>query len=240
MSDEDNKRTVFGETLEYIDDPHSYQWAGKLVPGVTSILKVIGKPELTNWYIKVTRDYWLEAVKSGRTDFQAIHKESWKANQKISQSAADIGKQVHLYAECFFKKKALPTLTTDEAKRGVEAFHKWIAAHNVKIIESEIIIFSKQFHYAGTCDFIAEMDGVLGVGDFKTSPRIYPETRFQTAAYQQALEEEKGTKFPVRWVLRFDKTTGDFEGKSFYDFDLDFKGFSSALELHRTLQAVKG
>jgi hypothetical protein len=62
--------------------------------------------------------------------------------------------------------------------------------------------------------------------------------RLQTAAYQHALQEEKGTKFDVRWIIRFDKKSGEFEARSFYEFDLDFQGFSAALTLHRTLQAM--
>ena len=231
--------STFDGALEFDEGKHHYTWNGAPVPGVTTILKVIAKPELTNWYIKVTRDYWLNAVKAGRTDFQAIHKESWNANKKISSDAAEIGKNVHAYAECHFKGSPLPELLTDEAKRGAEAFHKWLDAHHVKVKASERMVFSKQYYYAGTCDFVAEVDGVLGVGDIKTSSGIYTEMRFQTAAYQHALEEEKGIKFPCRWIVRFDKNTGQFESKQFQNFDLDFKGFLSALDLHKTLQTIE-
>lgn len=235
-----NKQVLFGEELEFDEVDHAYKWGGKFVPGVTSILKVIGKgPALEGWLKNQVRNYWRDAVISGRTDFDKIHKESWSANTKTMKAAGDIGKNVHLYAECFFKKKELPILETDQAKRGAEAFHKWMDAHKVKILASERRVFSKEYYYAGTCDFVAEINGVMGVGDIKTSSGVYPEMRFQTAAYQQALEEEKGIKFPVRWIVRFDKNTGDFEAKSFYSFDLDFEGFYSALVLHRTLQTIE-
>ena len=233
-------RIIFGKEIKLDEKEHAYTWGDQFVPGVTSILKVIGKPELTNWYIKVTRDYWLEACKAGRTDFQAIHKESWSANKKISQAAADIGKNVHSYAECHFKKQPLPELLTDEAKRGVEAFHKWLDAHNVEILASERLVFSAKHYYAGTCDFVAKIDGAMCIGDIKTSSGIYPEMRLQTAAYQQALQEEKEMKFDARWIVRFDKKTGMFEAKAFHDFDLDFQGFYAALTLHKTLQAMAG
>ena len=64
--------------------------------------------------------------------------------------------------------------------------------------------------------------------------------RMQTAAYQNALQEEKNMKFEVRWIVRFDKKTGDFEAKPFYDFDLDFSGFVAAIKLHRVLQNIQG
>jgi hypothetical protein len=231
---------TFGDELAFDEENHLYTFAGKPVPGVTSILKCIDKPALMPWAIGITRDYWLQEVEKGRTDFKAIHKESWTANKKISKDAADIGKNVHLYAEHFFKNLPLPELLTDSAKRGVEAFHKWLDAHKVVIKASERLVFSKEHYYAGTCDFVAEIDGVLSVGDIKTSSGIYPEMRMQTAAYQNALQEEKSMKFEKRVIIRFDKKTGDFEAKDFYDFDLDFSGFMAAIKLHRTLQTMQG
>jgi hypothetical protein len=231
---------MFGGELIFDEASHTYQFDGKLVPGVTTILNCISKPALMPWAIGVTRDYWLQEVNKGRTDYKAIHKESWTASKKISKDAADIGSNVHAYAEAVFKKLPLPELLTDQAKRGVEAFHNWHDAHKIKILASERRVFSQKHFYAGTCDFVAEIDGVIGVGDIKTSSGIYPEMRLQTAAYQHALQEEKGIEFPLRWIVRFDKKSGEFEAKSFYDFALDFAGFEAALKLHRTLQSIEG
>lgn len=232
-------RIIYGGELAFDEEAHAYTFNGEFVPGVTTILQCLNKPALMPWAIGVTRDYWLEAVSAGRTDFKAIHKESWNASKKISKDAANIGQNVHEYAEATFKGLPLPELKSDQAKRGVEAFHKWLDAHKVEILASERRIFSKAHYYAGTCDFVAKIDGVMGVGDIKTSSGIYPEMRLQTAAYQHALQEEKGLEFGVRWIVRFDKKTGEFEAKSFYEFDLDFQGFQAALTLHRTLQAME-
>ncbi len=238
MSDE--QKLFYGQELTFDAEKHAYTWGGQFVPGVTTILNCIAKPALMPWAIGVTRDYWLREVNSGRTDFAKIHKESWNASKKITKDAANIGTNIHAYAEAFFKKQPLPALLSDEAKRGAEAFHKWTSAHDIKILASERRVFSKEHYYAGTCDFVATIDGEFGVGDIKTSSGIYPEMRLQTAAYQHAMQEEKGVKFPVRWIIRFDKKTGEFEAKSFYDFDTDFKGFKSALDLHRALQTIAG
>lgn len=229
---------IFGEELGFDPKKHAYTWGGKFVPGVTTILQCLGKPALVPWASGLASTYWLNAIKAGRTDYEEIHKESKGSHRREAQAAADIGHNVHDYAECWFKQKDLPELHTEQAKRGVGGFHKWLACHEVEIMASERRVFSKQHYYAGTCDFVAKIDGVLGVGDIKTSSGIYPEMRFQTAAYQQALEEEKNLKFPVRWIIRFDKKTGDFEAKSFHNFELDFEGFKSALSIHRTLQTI--
>lgn len=233
------KREIHGKELEINEELHAYTWGGEFVPGVTTILKCINKPMILPWAVGMTRDYWLQSIKSGRTDYDKIHKESWNAHTRFTKAAANIGSNVHAYAECAIKGLPLPELETDEAKRGVEAFHKWQNAHSVKMKASERLIYSKEYHFAGTCDFIAEIDGVLCVGDFKTSSGIYPEMRLQTAAYQHALQEEKDMTFSVRWIVRFDKKTGEFEAKPFYDFELDFAGFKAALSLHRTLQQIE-
>lgn len=229
---------VFGKELSFDSKSHAYTWDGKFVPGVTSILQCLGKPALIPWASGMASDFWLKAIKDLRTDYSVIHKEAKVVHRKNAEHAANIGHNVHDYAECFFKKQTLPLLITDQAKKGVEAFHKWYDSHNIKILASERRVFSKDFYFAGTCDFVAEIDGVMGVGDIKTSSGIYPEMRFQTAAYQHALQEEKGIKFEVRWIVRFDKKTGEFEAKSFYNFDLDFAGFISALNLHKTLKEI--
>lgn len=229
---------LYGADFTFDEDAHVYTWNGTPVPGVTTILGVINKPALIPWAIGVTRDYWLQEIKNGRTDFEKIHKESWNASKKITKAAADIGSNVHSYAEAHFKGLPVPKLLTEEAKRGVVAFHKWLDAHKVNVKASERMVYSKAYHYAGTCDFVAEIDGELAVGDIKTSSGIYPEMRMQTAAYQHAIEEEKGIKFGVRWIVRFDKKTGEFEAKPFREFDLDFKGFLAALELHRVMQSL--
>lgn len=232
-----DQRIVFGETLGFKEAEHMYTWAGRPVPGVTTILGRIAKPMLIQWAANMASDYWMANV-AGESSHASIHKAAKEAHRKKKEAAGSIGTNVHEYAEATFKNKELPLLLTDQAKRGVEAFHKWLDSYKVKVTDSELMVFSQEFHYAGTCDFIAEIDGELCVGDIKTSSGIYPEARFQTAAYQQAIQEERGVKFPARWIARFDKKTGDFEAKKFHDFDLDFQGFHSALMLHRTLQAI--
>ena len=232
-------KQMYGGELIFDKEAHLYTFDGAPVPGVTTILKVLDKPALIPWAIGVTRDYWRDQIKSGRTDFDKIHKESWNASKKIAKDAADIGTNVHAYAEAFFKKEPLPELLTDQAKRGVEAFHKWLEAHTIKVLAAERLVFSKGYYYAGMCDFVAEIDGVLTVGDIKTSSGIYVEHRFQTAAYQHAMQEEKQMKFAGRWIVRFDKKTGVFEAKFFNDFETDFGGFKAALAIHRTLQQIK-
>lgn len=237
MSDKSN--LYYGKPMIFDEEKHAYTWDGKLVPGVTTILRCIDKPALIQWSAGMASDHWLSALKSGRIDHDVIHKEAKVAHRKKLKDAGNIGTNVHLYAECYFKGLPAPELKTDEAKRGVEAFHKWLDSHTIKILSSERMVLSQEHYYAGTYDFLAEIDGLLAVGDIKTGSGIYVDHHFQTAAYQQAIQEETGTKVDMRQIVRFDKKTGEFETKALHNFELDFNGFKAALGLHRALQQMK-
>lgn len=235
----ENKRIIHGQELIFNKGRHIYTWAGEKVPGVTTILGRIAKPFLIQWSADMAAEHFLAAVKSGRSDFDAIHADARLAHANKRDASGDSGTNIHEYAECHFKGLPLPELKTDEAKRGAEAFHSWLNSEKIKILASERTLFSQQYYFAGTCDFVAEIDGQQVIGDFKTGKRIYNETRLQTAAYQQALEEEFGAQFTYRLAVRFDKETGKFETQKFEDFELDFTGFNAALALHKTLQKIE-
>lgn len=235
----ENGRIIFGKELAFDEKKHIYTYDGVKVPSVTTILNNVAKPVLVPWAVKMTSLYWLDAVQSGRSDYEVIDKEGRGAHRRKADHAASIGTNVHSYAEAFFKRLPPPELKTDEAKRGVEAFHKWVDATKLKVLAVERRVYSEEFGYAGTVDLVAEFNGVIGVGDYKTSSGIYPEMRMQTAAYQHAIQEEKKMQLGPRWIIRFDKQTGEFEDKSFADFESDFLGFKGALNLHNSLKAMK-
>jgi genome maintenance exonuclease 1 len=237
------------ELIEFISarNQHLYRRCsdGMPIPGVTSILKVIAKPALIQWAANKASDYWrakaleFEGLFSDKVR-ELVWAEAKKAHRDFSTGAANIGTEVHAYAEASLKGQTLPQLTTDEARRGVEAFERWRADHNIELGTSERICFSQNHWYAGTCDFVGRIDGENCVADFKTASGIYPEMRLQLAAYQQAIVEETGQNFPARWIIRFDKKTGEFEAKPFRtDFTRDFEAFLSALNLHKTLKQIE-
>lgn len=232
-------KQMYGGVLVFDPNAHVYTFDGDFVPGVTTPLNVLDKPALVGWAAGLAADHWRKAIKAGRTDLDEIHKESKEVYELNRQGAADIGTNVHAYAEAFFKKLPLPELLTDAAKKGVEAFHDWESKHKIEIMAVERLVFSKEHYYAGTCDFIAKIDGRMVIGDIKTSSGIYNNHRFQVAAYQHAIQEEKQMTFEERLVVRFDKKTGKFQTKSFFNFDLDFKGFLGALSVYRVYQSIK-
>jgi hypothetical protein len=90
-------------------------------------------------------------------------------------------------------------------------------------------------------DWCGLVDGELAIPDWKTSKGIYSTYRYQLAAYLKAYEEETGERIVNRWILRIDKTTGEFEDVCLPRKELaaDFRAFRNALELYKREQELK-
>ncbi len=87
-----------------------------------------------------------------------------------------------------------------------EAFQKFAAQHEIIPLQIESQIVSHKHGYAGTIDVLAEVDGVVGVLDIKTSKAIYRDYGIQTAAYVAALHEDPLIPPLMRWILRADQS----------------------------------
>ena len=128
----------------------------------------------------------------------------------------------------------------------VQQFGDWLIGRNVAFTFAEKLLYSKEHGYPGTADC-----GLLigwntpeqkaAVGDYKIRSGVYAETRLQTAAYQNALEEMGEGKFDdKRYVFLFGRAenkitgvrefTGDFEAIEHDNQDEDFKIFLNCME----------
>jgi len=148
-------------------------------------------------------------------------------------------------------------LTDDRAKSCVKAALTWMRSHNVKWLKTEEKIYSKEYDYAGTMDGLAYVDSCsdpacctekythrLCLIDWKSSNYLKVEYCFQTAAYQQALQEEQQSAIESRWVLRLGKNeeeAGKFEPwfLSNADFKTDLDAFLACLSLTRLVDSVE-
>lgn len=200
-----------------------------MVAGVTSILKRLSKENLIPWAANMASEYFKGALLSGYdetnpeeqvtftvAEINEIANDARRAYAKKAKGAANVGKLVHAYAEAVLKGDRDPdrprgTLSPEDWTRyenGVYAFRKWFSETDIEVLASERVVFSQRWMYAGTCDFIARINGRKTIGDFKTSTGLYPEMALQTAAYQIAVEEEDDEAYPDRLLVRFDKLTG--------------------------------
>lgn len=225
--------------VDFYPNSHQYKIDGQRVPSVTSALSCIAKPGLVYWSANVACQYLINILNNNSSitpqDIEIAHKQHLAKKEE----AATSGTMVHEWAEGYIKG-AKPTFPEDqEVMNGVSAFLQWVDQHNVKFISSERFVYSLSRNYVGQMDAEAEIDGKLCVIDFKTSKGIYKEMLYQTAAYQKAAEEEGSRYTGGRWIVRFDKETGEFEAKQFDDLESDYNAFLAALTLKKREEELK-
>lgn len=243
--------SLYKGTVELCFDErrHRFTVNGKSVLSVTAATSVVDKSRpLIYWATGLTRDFLMENLKKLVADTKggeiaSLIDEAVKQHQIKKKKAADAGTQVHAWVSQFIKaktKKDWPEIPKDpQIYNGINAFLKWVDEHEVKFLSSEKFIYSRKYNYAGIMDAEAIIGRKKCPVDFKTSKRIYPEFRFQVAAYQGAVEEETGKPYSGnKWLVRFGKDDGEFEAHEYAEHDKDYKAFLSALTLRRRLREL--
>ena len=195
-------------------------------------------------------------------EFDKIAQEAKSAHREKFEDAGNVGDAAHQWLEDSIKyaikynggivEKMHPTAPGDERaiNCGLAAF-KWMQAHNVRWLHTERKIYSRKYKYAGTMDGLALVDNCddpvccrkifmdqLSLIDWKSSNHLRIEYLYQTAAYQQAEQEEKSHAIAARWILRLGKEEGDFESWYEVDFESDFAAFLACLQLYRLNKQV--
>lgn len=156
---------------------------GAWYPRVTSIMSIKAKPALYRYYAQMP---------------------GIRAADEAKERSAEEGSRVHDAAEAILMGYA-PVL--DEITRpAVEALTEFLRNTHLQPLMIEERLVSRRHRYAGTVDLVAEVNGVIGVVDIKTSKAVYRDYGLQTAAYAAALREDQSLPQPsTSWVLRLDQ-----------------------------------
>lgn len=210
-------------TIMFNEEKHAYihEQSGLPVDGVTSILKVLNKPAIGPWMVKVDVGEfrrliteWIE-TEDGPLSWKEFLENipNWEklAKQKhrtISKEATDIGSTVHAFAEDWLNGRKTKLPEDKQARQGCKAFLEWTEAHKIEPIFVERVCFNPDYWYCGTVDYYGFIDDELCVLDFKTSKDFYLEMILQLCAYAVALEKEFEREIRVGWIVRLDKETG--------------------------------
>ncbi len=219
---------------------------GRLVPGVTTALEVINKPLLVPWAAKLERlaclsaaaeafaqveDSDLVATGDGGVShelaprFRELMEErlgTLKAHQKATEKAANIGTETHAAIERWIRERLgqsvgpMPQLS-EPALLAYMAFTEWAETVKFQPLAAEVMVYDPWQGYAGTLDFVARLEGVLTVGDWKTGKAIYTEAFLQNAAYVSALRKQcRLGDEPIQGVIvRFPKALEDVKAQPF-------------------------
>jgi hypothetical protein len=251
---------------------------GSLEPldSVSKICHIIDKsPALLPWACKAMQQKLLTLVpktitKSGKeavimeySDFEKAVHDAKTAHKDRLEDAGNVGNDVHNWIERYIKLR-LGGNSTEEilsqfpfdprAENGCTAALGWMSAHNVRWVDTEKKIYSREFKIPGTMDGIAWTDSCtnpsccpvffkdhLSVVDWKTSNQLYVEFIMQVATYEVAEREENGTQYDDAWIIRLGKEDGEF---NLWHIDkeglqLGWNAFRSALNLTRDIRVLE-
>lgn len=211
--------------LQFNVPRHMFTANGKPVKSVTYFTKSIDKSfALMSWQERITKEHLLMKLKAKVIITEDVVIEAVSLHRVRKQEAASLGTQIHKWAEDFAAGLNPPMPEDERVRNGVLAFLKWIDTEKFKIKFGEKHIYSKKYDYAGIADAVATRKGKTVLIDYKTSSGVYDEMRFQVSAYANALDE-MGIKIDERWIVRFDKETGDFFPILCEDQKADFTAF---------------
>mgnify|MGYP001567775429 CR=1 FL=1 len=138
------------------------------------------------------------------------------------------------------KKWGYPDIPNDlKIQKMVQNFTNWAIKNKVKLLASEKRVYSEKFWFAGTYDFLVEIDNKIFLGDVKTSSNIYPENFAQAAAYRLCEEEmNPDIKIDGSIIVNLNKS-GEIKVEKDFDY-IGFKNmFLSCLMIYRQLENYK-
>lgn len=231
--------------LQFNDFGHKYVLLpeGKPVPSVTTIKSVLNKPALVNWAANQAVDHIASCLKPGvsmdEVEINMLLSAARKAHTQKKQDSAEIGSMVHEWLSKFIKGENPDMPVSPLMHKAVSNFLEWKDKHKVKFILSEQPVYSREYNYCGTLDFVAEIEGNLFLGDIKTSNAIYEDYWIQLAAYGIARSEEFPEEdYKHQGIIRISRD-GSFEFAVSKDPNACFDAFLACKELYEWQELMK-
>ncbi len=195
--------------------------------GVTTIISNMSKDFMAPWVVKEFYQYMVDNWDLSKTytpeESEELLLTAKKQYNVKSAEARKIGTIVHEWVSNHIQGKDSAIPNIEEVKNSIKSFLDFEKSHKIEWLLSEEIICSvKKYkkektedelivNVAGTLDFLAYIDGVLTLGDFKTSKRISEEAYLQLGAYDFFLKEQMGFNSEQRMIVRIPKDKSDVE-----------------------------
>lgn len=177
--------------------PHT----GSVVPGVTTVLKKLDKPAVTQWAVDNTAAYAVANIDAllSRTEEQGYGFLRWywkrdplagdlsdirNYSNGVLNDAAELGTLVHDWIAADHGVGAYPNVSAapEFFWEMIAEWDKFKLEHDIEPILTETTFWSEQYGYAGTADALWKVDGVPMLLDVKTSRNTWDEHYMQLAA----------------------------------------------------------
>jgi hypothetical protein len=175
------------------------------------------------------------------------HKQGLAGLPLYQRAAIDIGSAVHGMAELDLKGRpdreieaycheclAAPDHLR-KAFSSFSAFRAWRQQCHVRAIAQERVLVSERWQYGGTPDTIAMINGGIGLLDFKTSAKPFPDHLVALAAHG-ALWEETNPQHPLTagyHLICLPKDGSDFAHHAYADLSRQWELFRLWLAAYR-------
>lgn len=161
-----------GKQIFYQDKPDLTK--GDLYISVSQILGMMGAGDfLIQWAL---REF------GGRLDPVRAHKD-------YMEKVSDLGSRLHKYIEYDLKQLEFPeSELTEEMLPGIRSWEAFKSQHEIEMIDSELVLYSKRYRFAGTMDLRIKIDGITYVADLKTGS-VQNKAFIQLTAYKHMLKE---------------------------------------------------
>jgi hypothetical protein len=231
-------------------EPPLPEWSETVdVPSVTSILSAVGGDgALVQWAANCAARLVAYRLRPGvvltQRDIDELVAGVKTAHIVERTDAADVGNVVHDWIRRYIAADMPESFDfpyDERARRACEAAKSWMEGMRYWPLLTETFIYSLKYGYAGTLDVVgmASTNGVTSIVDWKTSKKIYPKYRMQTAAYAKAYSEMTGLQVQHRWIVRIGKD-GELEPLHLPPETLaaDFDAFLTAKDISDYLRGV--
>jgi len=193
---------------------------GDIVPGVTTVLKVLSNGEGLN--------HWCWDLGRQGLDYR-----------EVRDSAGRVGSIAHRLIAAHLKGEAPDyqplACLPDEADRAEKCFQKYLGWEKENPLTPVIIetpFVSEKFKYGGTPDLLADIGGEFILLDFKTGGGVYDSYFCQLAAYRQLLAEQGWPVAGAR-IVRISPDDSEVEVAIALDLDRHLEKFKHALAIWR-------
>lgn len=183
--------------------PHT----GEFVPSVTTITGMEDKPNLIQWAADMTLRWAVDNWNTlgQRSDQQAYNwgRYRWR---DVRDERALVGTEAHAWVEADLNGEWEYPPVSEEAAQCVDQWNLLRASHVLEPLHVEVTAWNHTDGWAGTLDYGGYVDGVLTLGDAKTSKGLWEGHRMQLAALANAevlmIKQEDGTWIeiePPKW-----------------------------------------
>ena len=201
----ERKKIGGGHFYKVTGDP---KWEGKRLPSTTTVLGIINKPGLNNFFKKNTIKVLMDELdkKHGLTVsltmVDNLRKDAMALVNQRSNGPADFGTEVHELIERNLYEKDYPVMT-EEMTKCIQHFEDWKHDQRMQISISEYMVYSTTFGYGCTIDAVGWREGenIPIIIDWKTG-RLYPEQELQIAANAQAWFESTGIEVKEGYIVQ--------------------------------------